>query len=61
MALEPAFRVRLGIYEIDPDVRAMRRDIWNLLEPHLDRIIDTHIEKVFVHAPFYKELISKAG
>lgn len=59
MALEPAFRVRLGIYEIDPDVRAMRRDIWNLLEPHLDRIIDTHIEKVFVHAPFYKELISR--
>jgi hypothetical protein len=38
MTIEPAFQIRLGIYGIDADVRSMRREIWELIKPHLGQI-----------------------
>jgi methyl-accepting chemotaxis protein len=61
MALEPGFQVRLGVYNIDADVRAMRPEIWALLEPHLVKILRWHTDKVATHAPFYKDIYAKVG
>jgi hypothetical protein len=38
MTIEPAFQIGLGIYGIDADVRSMRREIWELIKPHLGQI-----------------------
>jgi methyl-accepting chemotaxis protein len=61
MALEPSFQVRLGIYEIDAEVHAMRPKIWALLEPSLGAILHLHIEKVRARIPYYKDLFAQMG
>jgi hypothetical protein len=61
MALEPAFQVRLGIYEIDAEVRAMRPEIWALLAPHLGSFLHRHMQKVQIKVPFYKDLFARIG
>lgn len=61
MPLEPSFKVRLDVYEIDADVRARRPEIWLLLEPHLHAMLRRHIEKVKATVPFYKELFGRMG
>ena len=43
MSLPPAYRVGLGLYEIDPETLGLRRQIWEILEPHLAAIADRHI------------------
>jgi methyl-accepting chemotaxis protein len=59
MAIEPAFQVRLGIYRITPDVDAARAEIWQLLEPELQNILDRHHDNAIKCAPAYKEIISR--
>jgi len=59
VALEAGFQVRLGIYRIDAETEALRPDIWQLLEPHLDAIIEAHHENVLRCAPFYREIVEK--
>lgn len=61
MPLDPGFQVRLGIYDIDAEVRAMRPEIWALLEPHLAGYMHQCTEKVLKHAPLYKDQIAKMG
>jgi methyl-accepting chemotaxis protein len=61
MALEPSFQVRLGVYQIDAEVLALRPELWALLEPHLGSILRCHIQKVQTHVPRYRELFARFG
>lgn len=62
MALEPGFQVRLGIYDIDDEVRATRPEIWALLAPHLESFLRLHIDtKVPLHSPYYTDLYARIG
>jgi methyl-accepting chemotaxis protein len=61
MALEPGFQVRLGVYNIDAEVRAMRPEIWALLAPHLRSFLHIHVKKVQTLVPHYKILFSQLG
>ncbi len=57
MTIEPGFRVRLGIYRIDPEVDALRSEIWDVLAPDIEAILNAYYDNAIVHAPFYKERI----
>lgn len=59
MPIEPGFKVRLGSYRITPQVEAARREVWDLLAPHLEAILNAHLDNAIIHAPFYKEAIQK--
>lgn len=51
MPLPPAFEVRRGIYGADPEIDDDRREIWRLLEPHLEDIVRKHLDRSMVFAP----------
>jgi methyl-accepting chemotaxis protein len=53
MSLPPAYRVGLGLYEIDAETLGLRREIWEILGPHLAAIIDRHIGVVASHTKLY--------
>jgi hypothetical protein len=52
MAIEPGFKVRLGIYMIDPEVEASRREIWDLLAPHIEAVTNAYYDHAIIHAPY---------
>ena len=51
MPLPPAFEVRRGIYGADAEIDDDRREIWRLLEPHLEDIVKKHLDRSMVFAP----------
>jgi methyl-accepting chemotaxis protein len=51
MPLPPAFEIRRGIYGADPEIDDDRRQIWRLLEPHLQDIFRKHVDRSIVFAP----------
>jgi methyl-accepting chemotaxis protein len=57
MAIDPGFQVRLGIYRIDPEVEALRPEIWAVLAPRLEAALRAHYDHSIKHAPYYKEKI----
>jgi methyl-accepting chemotaxis protein len=59
MTIEPGFKVRLGIYRIDLEVDTLRREIWDLLAPHIEAVLDAYYDHALIHAPFYKEVIER--
>jgi methyl-accepting chemotaxis protein len=59
MTIEAGFRVRLGIYRIDPEVDALRRQIWDVLAPDIEAVLNAYYDNAIVHAPFYKERIER--
>ncbi len=59
MAIDPTFQLRLGIYDIEPHIVAARQEIWRLLAPELDSILDLHIDKVIRWAPYYIDIFAK--
>jgi methyl-accepting chemotaxis protein len=59
MAIEPGFQVRLGIYRIDSEIDLLRRDIWAVLAPHLNAIVEAHYDNTIKCAPFFAEKIKK--
>ncbi len=42
----PAFEARLALYRIDDHARSLLAEIWPLIAPHLDRVIDEFVEAV---------------
>ncbi len=60
MAIEPGFQVRLGIYGIDDGVVNLRPEIWRLLAPRLDRIIEDYLVNVIRVAPLYRKKMEEA-
>ena len=61
MAIPAAYQVGLGLYRIDDEVLALKREVWDILGPHLDAIIDRHFAGVIAHAPYYAEMLTKQG
>lgn len=60
MAIEPGFQVRLGIYGIDGDAVNLRAEIWALLAPRLDSIIEAYLANVFKVAPLYRKKMEQS-
>jgi methyl-accepting chemotaxis protein len=61
MSVEPGFQVRLGTYRIDPEMLALRPEIWELLEPNLAEFVRRLMDIAVVHAPFYRQILTKAA
>lgn len=60
MPIEPGFKVRLGTYRITPEVEALRREIWDLLAPHIEAVLHACYDNALIHATYYKDLIEKS-
>jgi methyl-accepting chemotaxis protein len=61
MAIPPAYQVGLGLYGIDAEILALRPEVWRILGPNLDAIMDRHFAVVTEHAPYYVEMLRKRG
>ena len=61
MTIPAAYQVGLGLFGIDDEVLARKREVWDILGPHLDAIIDRHFARVIAHAPYYAEMLTKQG
>jgi methyl-accepting chemotaxis protein len=61
MSIPPAYQVGLGLYGIDDATLALRGDVWKILGPSLDAIMETHFALVETHAPFYVDMLRKRG
>jgi methyl-accepting chemotaxis protein len=61
MSLPPAYQVGLGHYGIDAETDGLRPEVWKVLGPQLDAIIDRHFALVTEHAPFYVDMLRKQG
>jgi len=59
MTIEPGFKVRLGIYRIDPEVDSLRPEIWDVLTHHIEAVLNGYFDNAIVHAPIYKERIER--
>jgi methyl-accepting chemotaxis protein len=59
VSLPTAYQVRLAFYGIDAKLDGPRREVWALLEPHCDRILDDCLERARANAPFCAELIAR--
>jgi methyl-accepting chemotaxis protein len=60
MPIETGFKVRLGIYGITPQVDALRPQIWDVLAPHIEAVLNAYFDHTGIHAPFYKDRIEQA-
>ena len=61
MSLPPAYQVGLGLYGIDAETDGLRPEVWKVLGPQLDAIIDRHFALVTEHAPYYVDMLRKQG
>jgi hypothetical protein len=61
MSIPPAYQVGLGLFRIDEPTLAARREIWDLMSPHIGGFIDDHYKELEQHSPFYIEMIRKRG
>ncbi|HLL28332.1 MAG TPA: methyl-accepting chemotaxis protein [Xanthobacteraceae bacterium] len=57
MPVHPAYQVGLTLYQIDAETLALRRDVWEILAPHLDAIIERHYALVLRGAPYLADKI----
>ena len=57
MPVPPAYQVGLTLYQIDAETLARRREVWDILGPHLDAIIERHYALVLRGAPFLADKI----
>ena len=58
MALAPEFQIAFDIYKLDMEPTPLRLEIWRLLEPHLDAILDEHSRHVVEHIPVYRDALT---
>ncbi len=61
MTIPAAYQVGLGLYAIDAETLALRAEVWKILGPHLDAIMETHFAGVRTHAPFYADMLKTRG
>jgi methyl-accepting chemotaxis protein len=61
MSIPAAYQVGLGLFQIDEQTLATRRDVWAVLGPELSNIVDRHFVLLFKYAPFYIEMVRKSG
>jgi len=58
MTLPTEFALAFGIYGVDLEVNALRREIWALLEPHLGAALDEHFRETVANAPWFREALT---
>jgi methyl-accepting chemotaxis protein len=58
MTLPTEFQLAFGIYGVDLEVNALRRQIWALLEPHLGAALDEHFRETVANAPWFREALT---
>jgi methyl-accepting chemotaxis protein len=58
MSLPPAYRVGLGLYEIDAETLGLRREIWEILGPELGAIVNRHVGLVAAYTKFYADTLT---
>lgn len=61
MAIPPAYQVGLGLYGIDAETVALRPQVWKILGPNLDAILERHFAIVTEHAPYYVDMLRRRG
>jgi methyl-accepting chemotaxis protein len=61
MAISSAYQLGLGMYGLDGDTSAARGEVWRLLEPHLDALIDRYLDNVLAFTPEYHDTIQAHG
>ncbi|MBX3533569.1 MAG: hypothetical protein KF826_04395 [Xanthobacteraceae bacterium] len=61
MTIPAAYQVGLGLFQIDEQTLASRKEVWDLLGPNLPAIVDRHFELLFRHAPYFIEMVQKRG
>src|SRR5688572_33511682 len=61
MTIPTAYRIGFNLFQIDEETLAARSDVWAILGPAMNEIIDRHFELLFKHAPFFIALIKKNG
>jgi methyl-accepting chemotaxis protein len=59
MPLPSAYQLALEAFGLDDDSISLRREIWQLLAPNIDRIAENYFELSNRIAPFYRETLPK--
>lgn len=58
MTLPTEFQLAFGIYGVDLEVNALRREIWALIEPSLGAALDEHFRETIANAPWFREALT---
>lgn len=61
MTIPASYQVGLGLFQIDKETLAARREVWALMGPKIGAFIDDHYKELAQHTPFYIEMIEKRG
>ena len=61
MAIRPSYQLALDMFEIDDEAMSLRSEVWRVLGPLMDAILDRHFAKVLKYTPFYDALIKEKG
>ena len=57
MAIPAPYQLRLKTNYIDPAIEAQKPEILQILEPHLQGIVDAHLERTIAYVPAYAEMV----
>ena len=58
MVLPSAYQIGLARYGIDHDTIAVRKEVWEILEPFLGQIIDKETESAIENVPAHREILA---
>ena len=58
MPLPTEFQLAFGIYGVELEVNALRREIWALIEPSLGAALDEHFRATVASAPSFREALT---
>ncbi|MCW5681723.1 MAG: hypothetical protein KF794_10135 [Xanthobacteraceae bacterium] len=61
MTIPAAYQVGLGLFRIDEATLNARHQVWMILGPEIDGLIDDHYKELAEHTPFYIEMIQQRG
>ena len=56
VAIPAAFQLALEAYTLEADTTSVRQEVWRLLAPNMDRIIEQYMNKSSRIAPYYRHL-----
>ena len=57
MAIPPPYQLRLNTNYIDASVEALKGDILQILEPHLEGIVEAHLDRTIKYVPAHAERV----
>ena len=57
MAIPAPYQLRLNTNYIDASIEALKVDILQILEPHLERIVEAHMDRTIKYVPAHAERV----